>query len=285
MGVNFARFVYPNVNTPKVFWMVAGGYCFGFLALWAILNLSLKKCRDKLGDVKSGTWALKIMIFVHHAAAAPLSAAALMQDPAVRSAVLGLGLGEGAAKLTRDPAGPSLAAAALIPMTIGYMAADLLLIRNWNLMKSGNAENGLMVLHHILSMISWPVTLYYNYCQRYVLFLELMEISSIFMQLNWFLSQGGMKNSVLYVTSGALFTLSFFLSRWFLAVPQVMSMITAPPLFQPLSDVPTWALLNGPCWMILPHLLNAFWGVKVYKGFMAVVFPSNKAQSQKDKPS
>merc|ERR1719215_1963051 len=91
------------------------------------------------------------------------------------------------------------------------------------------------------------------------------------MVTNWCLSQKGLKNSKAYFLSGACFTLSFVVVRLLGAVPQLLAMTTAPPVRQTLPDVPTWALWNGFLWMFLPHLLNAFWGVKVLKGSLAIV--------------
>lgn len=267
--------------------MASGGFAVGFIGLWGVANAALAACglgREICG-VRRGTWALKIMMLCHHSVVGPLALLALIQDPAAQQAVLCLGCAEAAPLLTRDPAGVSLAAHALVPVTIGYMAADLLLISQWSLVKSGMVENALMTLHHCLSMCSWPATLYYDYCSRYILFLLSYEVTSVFLIINWMLSTSGRKQSVFYFASGLLFTGSFVLLRLIGGVPQILSMYRVPPVWHPpvQADVPTWAKWNGFIWLMLPHVLNVFWGYKVIQGFLAVALGKKKKKQDEDK--
>lgn len=280
-----AQMALPGVASARGFWMAAGGFAAGFIGLWAVASaaLALSGKGPQICGVRRGTWALKAMMLCHHSVVGPLALLALFQDPATRRAVLCLGCEEAAALLTRDPSGASLAAQALVPVTIGYMAADLLLISQWSLVKTGRVENALMGLHHFLSMCSWPVTLYFDYCSRYILFLLSYEVTSVFLIVNWMLSTAGMKKSPFYFASGLLFTASFVLLRLVGGVPQIFSMYTVPPVWhKPVQNVPSWALWNGFLWLMLPHVLNVFWGVKVIQGFLAVALGKGKKKEDKD---
>lgn len=222
--------------------------------------------------VARGTWALKTAMIVHHAVVGPLAILAIFEDPTLREVLLLQG-GEGAARrmLRDEVAGPSQAAIALVPITVGYMAADLLLISQWSLAgKGSNMENMLMILHHVLSMIAWPPTLMWDFCSRYVIILLSYELSSVFLTLNWQLSVAGWKKSPLYFASGLLFTGSFVLMRLVGAVPQLLSLFRASPWFSHLQGVPGWAVPLSSM-VILPHILNFFWGIKVIRGFAKVV--------------
>merc|ERR1712003_457111 len=90
-------------------------------------------------------------------------------------------------------------------------------------------ENGLMVMHHVFSLGVWPCTIFYNYCARYVVVLLAYEVSSIFLTVNWMLSNAGMKTTSAYKVSGLLFTATFVLIRMAGALPQLFALWYAPP--------------------------------------------------------
>merc|ERR1712217_58033 len=118
---------------------------------------------------------------------------------------------------------------------MGYMVADLALMSQWSLSRNGRVENTIMFFHHALSLASWPVTIYYEFCGRYVLILLSYEFTSLFLIINWFLSSFGMKSGALYFVSGLLFTFSFVFFRMLLSAPQLMAMLWAPPWQAPQS--------------------------------------------------
>lgn len=67
-----------------------------------------------------------------------------------------------------------------------------------------------MILHHVLSLLTWPVGLVEPACHPYLLLCVSMEASSPFVQLRWFISQHHGKETLLYKLNGALMTLGFF---------------------------------------------------------------------------
>merc|ERR1712232_691752 len=141
-------------------------------------------------------------------------------------------------------------------------------------------ENLLMVMHHVLSMISWPTVVYYDFCARYVMILLMYELSSVFLIVNWMLSTAGKKSTSFYFLSGVLFTFSFVIMRMFGAVPQLLMMWRRPPwLFGEALGMPLWSL-RGSAFLVIPHILNGFWGVKVIKGFLAVVLGKKSTKKE-----
>lgn len=288
MVLDWSLWASPDVLHARGFWIHAACWAFIFVVLWSVMNLILRfLCSGtEIGGVKCGTWALKCGMIFHHAVVGCSALFALWEDPAIRRMYHCLGCTEAAVDLLRGTSGPSLAAQTLMPITMGYMIGDLILLSQWHLPTGkGMLENVLMILHHILSLASWPVTLYYDFCNRYVLILLSYELTSVFLILNWMLSTSGRKKSFAYLASGIIFTGSFVLMRMVGAFPQLMAIANAPPFLSTakLADLPTWTRLCGGSFLILPHVLNFFWGVKVLKGFAAAVCPRPaETQGKKD---
>eukprot|EP00928_Gymnodinium_smaydae_P074235 TRINITY_DN57300_c0_g1_i1.p1 TRINITY_DN57300_c0_g1~~TRINITY_DN57300_c0_g1_i1.p1 ORF type:complete len:344 (+),score=79.87 TRINITY_DN57300_c0_g1_i1:111-1034(+) len=265
--------------TWEAFWASALAWALLFLALWAAAlgGLKLVGFEPPDGAPPRRTWALKASMLVHHAVVGPLALAAIVVDPVLREAFLCFGCEDAAWNLVRDASvGPSALAALLVPITTGYMVADLLLLHCWSLSKASRVENVLMVLHHTISLGVWPPTLFYDYCSRYVVVLISYEVSSVFLTLNWFLSTAGRKSGSMYKVSGLLFTLSFVLIRMVGALPQLRALWYAPPWTSTVyravapGELMEWQVLLTST-LVLPHLLNLFWGVKVIRGFLAVL--------------
>jgi len=272
--MGWQAFVLPGVTTPLGFAAAALFWALLLLVAWVLANEGFKRKSDdgkEFHGVAVGTWALKVAMLLHHVAVAPLALLAIGCDAATRQALACFGCSEVAPLLIRDALeGPSYAAQVLAPITIGYMIADLALLRNWSLSaKGGQGENILMLVHHSFSMITWPHTIWFDFCTRYVLFLVSYELSSIFLTVNWMLSTAGRKQHPVYFASGLLFTGTFVLTRMLGAVPQLLALWHAPPWSKATEGVPAYVWM-GSVTLLLPHAMNFFWGVKVVRGFASV---------------
>lgn len=278
----------PGVTTPLGFGAIAVAWAGLFVAAWVLALLFFRRRAegDQLHGVAVGTWALKVAMLLHHIIVAPLAFVAIGGDAVTLQTLECFGCSEAAPLLIRDKAlGPSHAAQALVPITVGYMLADLLLISQWSLpTKGGQIENMLMLVHHALSMITWPHCIWFDFCTRYVLFLVSYELSSIFLTVNWLLSTAGMKQHPVYFASGLLFTATFVLTRMVGAVPQLLALWNAPPWVAPTEGVPTYVWM-GSIVLLLPHAMNFFWGVKVIRGFMTVVLGTDSRKPAAQEPS
>merc|ERR1719382_1003511 len=118
-----------------------------------------------------------------------------------------------ASLMNRDAAHPPLAARALTPITLGYFLGDLLLLSQWNLTRSGALENGLMLFHHVASLLVWPAAIYFDWVARYVIIMLSYEFTSFWLTVIWMLSQTDKKQNPFYLVVGFLFTLSFVAMR------------------------------------------------------------------------
>jgi len=273
-------FIFPAINTTLGLWSATFAYGAVFVVLWSVFLSILKlRCGDKLYDVRCGTWSLKLSMFCHHLLAAPLAIMAILEDETVVGLFTCFGCPDVAPIMIRDPSGPSVSAQALIPLTMGYMVADLVLLSQWQLSAKGsNMESMLMVAHHIFSLLVWPMTLYYDFCSRYVLIMIAYELSSIFLTINWILSASGFKASVWYKVSGALFTLTFVVVRLLGAFPQLRALAIKPP-WNCYSEYPEGGpiLIRFSFTLLFPHMLNFGWGVKVIRGFFTMALKSKSA--------
>lgn len=257
-------------------------YAVVFIAAWAAVNLALKLagCGKEVCGQRRGTWALKSAMLLHHGLVTPLALIGIFEDPATLGMYSCFGCVEAAPLMNRDSR-PPLAARALTPVTLGYFLGDLLLLSQWNLAKSGAIENSLMLFHHVASLLVWPAAIYFDWVARYVIIMLSYEFTSFWLTVIWMLSAANLKSSPLYLLSGFIFTLSFVVMRMAGAIPQLIAMWNAPPWSLANERAANPGGIHPLCWffsssLVLPHLLNLFWGVKVVQGFASVLFPGSK---------
>lgn len=275
MGLGWDQFVVPGVSTPLGLVCVTLGYVALFFIIWLGILF---------GANVSGRLALKSTVLLHHVVVGPGALLGILTDDALREALFGcFGCQEAATMLLRDTEGPSAAASALVPITMGYMVLDLALFNYWDISGKGDRQMAmLMVGHHVLSLISWPFGLIFDFCSRYVLILVVYEVSSIFLVVKWFLTTDDKKKSTMFMVNGALFTSSFLLIRVIGALPQLRALYLAPPWTVSAAGYQLlWWMPIGSTWVILPHLLNFHWGYKVFMGSLALL--RGKSEGSKEK--
>lgn len=254
----------------------AAVFVVGWVGVYCVLGCSDQVHRSRT-QASRATWSLKLAMLSHHVAISILTVVALVGDSTTSELFLCFGCASAGRNMIRSPAAlPS--APELVPITIGYMAADLVFYPCWMVSKS-KADNYLMILHHLGSMVVWPLCVLHNICTRYVLLLMFTEVSSIFLTLKFVLEQTERKGT-LFKFNGLVFSFSFVGSRLILALPQLMAIWRAPPW-----DLATWRVLAPelPDWsrffalaLIIPHIMNLFWGVKVVQGTVRVLSPKRR---------
>lgn len=246
-------------------------YAAFFLGLWALYAACLWwKLGRFIRDISSGTWALKLMMLTHHGVITPLALWSMWQDPVIRQLYSCIGCKEAAQLMNRAVEAP-LAARALTPVTLGYFVADLVLLSQWQLTKGSQVERYLMLVHHIASMGVWPAAIYFDWVARYVIIMLSYESTSFLLTLLWVLNAAGYKKSLAYVVTGFLFTILFILLRLVGAIPQLIAMYWAPPWSDSLMQEAQPGGIHWLGWLfsqslILPHVMNLFWGAKVVEG-------------------
>ncbi|CAJ1357586.1 unnamed protein product [Effrenium voratum] len=177
----------------------------------------------------------------------------------------------------------SLAASALTPVTLGYFVADLVLLSQWQLTKGSKLEQYLMLTHHVASLLVWPAAIYFDWVARYVIIMLSYEMTSLLLTLLWMISAAGYKRSMAYGIIGLLFTSLFVVLRMIGAVPQLIGMYNAPPWSEELMQKLTGRVLHDYASLfsrslVLPHLMNLFWGVKVVEGALSTFAGKKKTK-------
>lgn len=269
-----------------VVWTKASGYAAAFVALWGLIVFILKVLGfgELICDVRRGTWALKCAMLVHHSVITPLALIAIWQDTAIFDTYACLGCSAAAPLMNRSSV-PMLAARALTPVTLGYFMGDLLLLSQWNLSKSGQVETGLMLFHHITSLLVWPGAVYFDWVARYVIIMLSYEFTGLWLTAMWMFSSAGMKKSSAYFLCGLTFTVSFVIMRMIGAIPQLIAMWNSPPWSREVEYAASPSGIHEMCWffsgsLVFPHLLNLFWGVKVVSGFLGVLTGGSKKEKK-----
>lgn len=243
-----------------------------FLCVWCLLLLILKArhpSEAKLHGVGLSVWALKGMILVHHLISGAWALSIILGD-SVLWKILSFrgGTDEARRMLVVYPEPGTESAALLVPFTVAYMTADLLLFPFW----AKDSETPLFVFHHLFSMYFWSEGLRYDCGQRYALYLIGNELTGGFLVFRWMLSQAGMKSSMLYAVNGTIFTLAFIVVR----VVPIPAIIRSTAMYFPLRE--PWKIdppsiyirclqVCGCLAIYLPLLLNAYWASKVIKGY------------------
>eukprot|EP00928_Gymnodinium_smaydae_P062768 TRINITY_DN46556_c0_g1_i1.p1 TRINITY_DN46556_c0_g1~~TRINITY_DN46556_c0_g1_i1.p1 ORF type:complete len:302 (-),score=42.45 TRINITY_DN46556_c0_g1_i1:49-954(-) len=256
----------------------AAFYAVAFIALWALIVCLLRLlgfgATIGASGARRGTWALKIAMLLHHSVICPLAIIGILQDPSIAFMYSCFGCADSGQVMNRSTQ-PPLAARALTPITLGYFIADLVLLSQWDLTKSGKAENALMLFHHIASLLVWPAAVYFDWVARYVIIMLSYEFTSLWLVVLWMLSAAGMKKHPMNIVAGLIFTVSFVIMRVLGAFPQLRAMWNAPPWSQEVEHRANPGGIHELCWLysislVFPHLLNLYWGVKVVRGFASV---------------
>mmetsp|Transcript_7421 Transcript_7421/g.20352 ORF Transcript_7421/g.20352 Transcript_7421/m.20352 type:complete len:291 (-) Transcript_7421:49-921(-) len=268
------------------FWLTSLAWTVFFLAVWGVVYGVLKTTWTPTGSASCATWALKLAMLVHHIIVSVASFTVMFQDETTRDLFWCFGCAEAAKNMIISP--PFHFATWLPPITIGYMAADLILIKSWMVSKS-QTDNYLMIAHHIGSMVVWPLAVTHDCCTRYIVILISTEISSIFLTVKFIFEQTGRKAGLLFKVNGLLFSLSFIVVRVLAAVPQLVAMYNAPPFGlrtwnSAMPDLPNWGRFISLA-LLIPHVMNFFWGYKVTMGIIAIFRGSRKRPLSEEQQS
>lgn len=103
----------------------------------------------------------------------------------------------------------SIFSQAILGVSIGYFLSDLAMIL-WFYPALGGKE---YVLHHLLSMSALAMSLYSAHGNFYLYVVLFSEVTTPFVNLRWYLSMAGMKNSTAYVFNGFLLFFGWLIAR------------------------------------------------------------------------
>ncbi|KAI5058660.1 hypothetical protein GOP47_0026830 [Adiantum capillus-veneris] len=159
----------------------------------------------------------------------------------------------------------SLSSQFTLGMSVGYFISDLGMIV-WFYPALGGKE---YIVHHGLSMVSLALPVYSGEGSFYVYMMLLSESTTPFVNLRWYLSIAGLKNSRVYVINGVLLFLGWMVARILLFVFFFIHLYNHYDQVQRMSAPAYYCLLVvPPCFAIL----NLAWFIKVIRGLLKTFF-------------
>eukprot|EP00924_Labyrinthula_sp_SR-Ha-C_P008187 snap_masked-scaffold_11-processed-gene-5.29-mRNA-1 protein AED:1.00 eAED:1.00 QI:0/0/0/0/1/1/2/0/271 len=148
------------------------------------------------------------------------------------------------------------------PIICGYFVFELSHLSEW--LNAGLQRNKDMVIHHICSILFFPLSIYSNKGEFFLLIWFFYELSTPFLSskvlIELFLGQ----NNQIYKTNGLIFIGLFFISR-VLTIPVVLFLLyVSLPYFS--DPVICFLGILG----LIPVFLNSFWWYKIVLGTIKI---------------
>lgn len=159
----------------------------------------------------------------------------------------------------------SMSSQIILGMSIGYFISDLGMIL-WFYPTLGGKE---YIVHHVLSMASLALSVYNGEGSFYVYVMLLSESTTPFVNLRWYLSVAGMKNSKAYVINGVFLFLGWMVARILLFVFFFFH------LYNHFDQVKQMFAAAYYCLLVVPPclaILNLAWFIKIIRGLLKTFF-------------
>jgi hypothetical protein len=264
--------------TAQQYWLTVAAAFLACEALYHASHFCINKTATSLKATDRATLALKVVNIVHAAISGPVAFyfLFLQGDAATAHAVQrAVALDAAFAPQLFSAHIAAEQALALTCWTVGFMCWDLYRIDTWA--KSGHGEKKLLIVHHVLSILVWPLASLYRVAGPFLLHFEYTELSSPFLQLRWvtqlFFGRGSRADKIMSM----LFALSFFIVR----STNVHVVLHAAFYSRQYSlalhpELPLHVRLIGAVTAGLPALLNLFWTFQILKMGKKMLFPKPK---------
>mmetsp|Transcript_10765 Transcript_10765/g.33159 ORF Transcript_10765/g.33159 Transcript_10765/m.33159 type:complete len:279 (+) Transcript_10765:202-1038(+) len=155
-------------------------------------------------------------------------------------------------------------AAYLTSITVGFFIWDLARLEIWP--PSGGGERELMVAHHVVSILVWPIAALNGVAGPFLLHFLSTELSSPCLQSRWCAQYLFGRGSAGDVVASVAFALAFFIVRSSNA-HVVLHAALAARMYSAEThpDVPASVRYLGAATACLPPLLNMMWTLQILK--------------------
>ena len=212
---------------------------------------ALPKSEKHSAETMRRWWAIKFNNVVHAAILGPIAAYALLEDDnmfAIVNSLKGWNMAEvyESILVTQE----SLYTPVLTTYSVGFFI--------WDLLYSSQAESFefLMVVHHLISILVWPIALNNGLANFFLLTFMASELSSPFIHVRWYIrtlfGQG-----MAWIAITLVFILSFLVVR-ILVLPYVLFGLYAAQTWRHPS-IPVWLRILSTSTLYLPSLFNIWW--------------------------
>ncbi|MCO5567086.1 hypothetical protein L7F22_020771 [Adiantum nelumboides] len=158
----------------------------------------------------------------------------------------------------------SLLSQMMLGVSVGYFLSDLAMIL-WFYPALGGKE---YVLHHLLSIISLALSLYSGQAHIYLYLVLLSEVTTPFVNLRWYLSMAGMKDSRVYVYNGILLFFAWLFARVLLFIYFFTHIYLHYDQVQQIFPLGFYFLFIAPPGLAL---MNIVWLYKILRGLLRML--------------
>jgi hypothetical protein len=138
----------------------------------------------------------------------------------------------------------------LVTLSVGYFSWDLYHYKDQEIFEF------VMILHHLISIIVWPMAVYNGVAHFFLLFMMFTELSSPLMYLRWYLKTlYGKEAGWLSATVAFVFTFTFVRM---IPMPYVLFGLYSSNSWEH-SSLPFWLQWTSTSTLYLPSILNIYW--------------------------
>ena len=165
----------------------------------------------------------------------------------------------------------------------GFLAFDLVVLLWWRQKLVAAYKKPLycqMLVHHIFSIMTWPLTLWHRRAHGYVAYCIFTEGTSLFLNLNWLMREAKLDHTMWYYVNGIFLVVSFLVVR----------IIPMPWVFwcwwkAPKTDWLWSELIYGAITVPMPPCLNLYWFSFLASGIRDKLFaggnrPANESKEE-----
>jgi len=242
----------------------------GFVACHLLLRPVVRstQIKAKLRD----DWINRIIASAHALAVSIMAGAALAAEPPCAGMARAVARLEPTVDLVHGD--PSILRWCL-PLSLGYFLYDCCIMAI-----DSEVHSPLMVMHHVMSVIVWPISFLSQRGMWYVLYFMSTELSTPMLHLTlFFLPKHGLAESTIFLPVGVGMLAVFFLVR-VLPIPFVLYSMKATWNFWEPTDWPIFMIWAAT--IPIPPLLNSYWFFRLLQGATKKLGPPQDGDAKKE---
>uniref|UniRef100_A0A7S0Q245 TLC domain-containing protein n=1 Tax=Coccolithus braarudii TaxID=221442 RepID=A0A7S0Q245_9EUKA len=161
---------------------------------------------------------------------------------------------------------------------VGYTFFDLLPMLYHRKHKTWSGGVSMYLVHHVCSLLTWGLAAAEGHTHSIVVPVLLLETTGPFVNLRWFLSTHGLKESWLYIINGLVMFVSFFLLRvvfnWWIFFNRIALRT------EDMLKLPTHLMVLTYILYPINLGLQLLWFQKILSGVLALLSGKSKKKSK-----
>lgn len=235
--------------------------------VWGVVHFTLLAIVRKLKHIEAkirGEWANRVIGSLHAAIVGIFCTRALFVEEPFSTYLPARWLGNSVNYF----AGHSNTLDYILPISLGYFCYDMVIL-TFSTNNPDAADVGvLMFVHHIGSLIIWPIAYVNNTHHIYLLYLLATELSTPFLhQTTFFLPKAGLADTAFHKFNGVMLILIFFFLRVCTVPIMAWSLFDASEYFYQLATVFQFLTVIS---LPIPAALNLFWFLQMIQQALSI---------------